>query len=107
MATATQKAQYLAQLQSVMTDIANVNTRARDLASMFVDREYDGAANDPITDADLAPFGLAKTGADVSVSSYHLGAAINLCQALNSLCAGQAVGANGAFPVALNKWRTA
>lgn len=93
---ATQKAQYLGQMQSAMTELAALNTRMETLAAAFVARGYDAAANDPVTLTDLDDFG---------VIVYDMGIAVNICQSVNALCKGEAVAANVAIPVSLSKWR--
>lgn len=87
----TQKQQFLTSLQAQMTELALSVEKSQALVSAFVDRGYDAAATDPITDADLVSFG---------VIVYDLGIAINLMQQL------QALSAQPAFEATLSKWRT-
>ena len=94
--TAAQKKEFLDQLKSTMTTIGILVDRANLMATAFVDREYDAAAADPITDADLSPYG---------VVTYDLGTAINLCQQIENLYLGTATIASPAYKVSLNKWR--
>ena len=47
--TAAQKKEFLDQLKTTMTSIGILVDRANTMAALFVDREYDAAAADPIT----------------------------------------------------------
>lgn len=87
----TQKEQFLTTMQAHMTELGQVIERGQALVSAFVDRGYDAAASDPITDADLEAFG---------VIVYDLGTAINLMQQLQTLMA------QPAFEATISKWRT-
>lgn len=97
MSTVEQKKQFLTQVQSAMTEIAQLNERFRVLTELYTARAYAENAADPITASDLNSFGVAP---------YDVGVAINIGQALNTLCAGQAVAANAATPNVISKWRT-
>jgi hypothetical protein len=90
MATVTQKQQYLAQMQSLMTQVAQIRERAAALSVIFADRAYDAAAADPITLQDLDSFG---------VIVFDLGAAVNLCQAFGTFMA------DATRSATVNKWR--
>jgi len=94
--TAAQKKEFLDQLKTTMTSIGILVDRANTMAALFVDREYDAAAADPITDAELSPYG---------VVTYDLGTAINLLQQIDNLYIGEATIASAAYKVSLNKWR--
>ena len=96
MPTITQKTNYLSQVQSAMTEPTNLNDRVRTLAKLFADRNYDAAANDPVTIFDLNNLG---------VIVYDVGVAVNIFQALNALCDGKAVSDNQAIPATFSKWR--
>lgn len=96
MATETQKAQYIGQVQAAMTQLAQLAERADTLVRLHVDRGYDAAASDPVTLTDLQDYGVVV---------YDLGVAVNLLQAVAALGGGQAVSANAAFQATLSKWR--
>ena len=78
MSTVLQKNNYLIQVQSAMTEVGHLVQRAALLQQMFADRGYDTAATDPITKADLDPFGIVAPNAAENDARYALGVAINL-----------------------------
>lgn len=86
----TQKQQFLTTVRDQMTETGQMIEKTKSLISAFVDRGYDAAASDPITDADLVEFG---------VIVYDLGIAINLMQQL------QALMAQPAFEATVSRWR--
>lgn len=94
--TAAQKKEYLDQFKALQTQIGITIERAAMMSAAYVDRGYDAAAADPITDVDLGPYGVVQ---------YDMGTAINLLQQLEQLYLGQATIASAAYKVSLNKWR--
>lgn len=96
MSTANQKQQYLQAMREVMGELGRLNSRAAVMAQAFGDRGYDGAASDPVTESDLATFG---------VTPYDLGIAVNVLQQLNLLFSGQATSPSQAYSAVCNKWR--
>lgn len=97
MATDAQQQQYIARIQVTITALANLVDDAKVLYETFIDRGYDAAAADPITDADLANYGVVV---------YDLGTAINLLQELYKLYNGQATIVSAAYKPSANKWRS-
>lgn len=90
--TVTQKEQFLTALQEYLTGLGKTIEQANALVNAFVDRGYDEAAADPITNADLTSY---------SVIVYDLGVAINLMQQIVALKTN-----NPAFESAISKFRT-
>lgn len=86
-----QKQQFLDAMQAQMTEMGTLLEKSRSMVSAFVDRGYDAAAADPISDQDLADFGVIQ---------FYMGAAINLLQAFDAL-----IGNNPTFEAAVSKWR--
>lgn len=91
-----QKQQFLDAIQKQMTDIGLVLDKSQALISAFIDRGYDAAASNPITDADLTEFGVIQ---------FDLGIAINTLQQLQKLFNNQATQTNAAYESAVSKWR--
>lgn len=96
MSTLAQKAQYLQQVQALMTQIAQATERAAILTQLYTDRQYDTLAEDPVTLPDVESFGVVL---------YDLSVAVNLMQQLSALMAGQATTPSAAYRVSMNKWR--
>jgi hypothetical protein len=94
--TDVQKTQYLAQIRSLMTEVAQLAERSASMAQIFIDRGYDAAAADPVTNVHLEPFGVIQ---------YDLGTAINVLQQITALCSGQATTPSAAYRATMNKWR--
>lgn len=91
-----QKAQYLGQMQAVMTQLAELSERAGMLAQVYLDRDYEGSKADAVLIEDLESFGVVID---------DLNKAVSLCQQLKLLADGQSTTPDSTFRVVLNKWR--
>jgi hypothetical protein len=96
MSTDSQKAQYLGKIRELMTELGQLQERAKTMAQVFIDRGYDAAASDPVIQAQLDAFG---------VIPYDLGVAVNVLQQLTALLNGQATAPSAAYSATINKWR--
>lgn len=94
--TAAKKQEFLDQFKALQTQIGMLVERSVTMSRVFVDRGYDSAAADPITDADLSPYGVVQ---------YDMGTALNLLQQLEQLYLGNATIPSAAYKASLNKWR--
>lgn len=90
MSTDNQKSQFLQSIRDMMGELGRTRDKANTIFTAYVERGYDAAASDPITQAQLDPYG---------VTVYDLGAACNLCQSIETLL-------NEPTPKAtISKWR--
>jgi len=96
MSTDNQKAQYLGKVRELLTELGQIQERAKTMTQVFSDRGYDAAASDPVVQAQLDAFG---------VIPYDLGVAVNLLQQLTALFNGQATTPSPAYSATINKWR--
>lgn len=94
--TASQKAQYLQATKEIMSELGRLNERMATMVKVFADRQYDGAAADAVTDAELVNFGVIQ---------YDLGAAVLTMQQLNAFFDGQSTSPNLVYGATINKWR--
>lgn len=90
MSTENQKQQYLQKMKEVMTQLGQLGEMTNRMTEVYIDREYDAAAADAITDAQLADFGIIQ---------YHLGTAFSLLGDITTLLN------NATNQATINRWR--